>query len=494
VQFSGPYVNFYLNTSAVGALVLGEIQKKGAAFGASKTGHRRNIIIEYPSNNTHKEFHIGHVRNVCIGNTLVRLYAKSGYRPVPVNYLNDFGAHVVRCLWGLRKFHAGEAPPDNKQKWLGDIYAEASAYAKAHPEESKPELDALQAKLESRDKEIWGLFMETRQWSIDGIERLFGELAVTHRATIYEKDIKARGQEIVDALLKSGIATVGDGGAVIVDLSPYKLDIALIRKSTGAGLYITSDLALAEKKFKKFRNAVESIHITGAEQNFYFDQLFKVLELFGFKEKMTHIGYGLVNTPEGKMSSRAGNVILYETLRDAVTDAIGRETRARHTDWPEEKIAHTVRVLAQASLKFTIQKHEAGKNIVFDINEATSFDGFTAPYVLYAVARVNSIVRKAGDAAQGAGEGLSAPEEKKLILLLAEYADAIPKALAQYNPSVIAKYCFDLAQAFNEFYNKHRVLEAEDSVKASRLALCRAVRTVLADALGLLTIETVEEM
>ncbi len=495
VQFSGPYVNFFLSTSALAVLVIRDIEKKGTRYGASKIGKGKKIIIEYPSNNTHKEFHVGHLRNICIGNVLVELYKKTGHKIIPVNYLNDFGAHVVRCLWGLQKFHGRENPPQNKQKWLGDIYAEASIYAKEHAEEVKPELDALQGKLEGHDPSVWRLFMETRQWSIEGVQALFRELGVVHRAEFYEKDVKARGQEIVDALLKSGIANVGEGGAIIVDLSAYKLDIALLRKSTGAGLYLTSDLALAEKKFKKYSGAEESIHITGMEQNFYFQQLFQVLKLFGFHEKMTHIGYGLINTKTGKMSSRSGNVILYEDLRNEIRHKVKKETTDRHADWPKERINSVVDSLTHAILKFTLQKHEAEKNIIFDIEEAVSFDGFTAPYLLYAIARINSILRKSETRHQKSEyAGLTAPEEKKILFFLAAYPQIIQKALRDYNPSTVAKYCFDLAQAFNEFYNAHRVLEAEETVKQARLSLIEATRTVLTNALELLTISTVEEM
>lgn len=495
VQCNGPYVNFFLSTATLGRLIVRDIEKRGSRYGSTKIGKRQKILIEYPSNNTHKEFHVGHLRNICIGNTLVELYKKNGFRVIPVNYLNDFGAHVVRCLWGIKKFHAGEVPPENKQKWLGDIYAEASRYTKEHPEETKDELDALQTQLEARRSSIWKLFLETRQWSMDGIHALFRELGVNHTHEFYEKDVKARGQEIVDSLLKRGIAKIGEGGAVIVDLTTYKLDIALLRKSTGAGLYLTSDLALAEKKFKKFPSIKESLHITGMEQNFYFQQLFQVLRLSGFAGKMTHIGYGLVNTKTGKMSSRSGNVILYEEIRDDVRAAIERETKARHSDWDEEQSNAVIRTLTDAVLKFTLQKHESGKNIIFDLEEAVSFDGFTAPYILYAVARMNSILRKSEVRdLKSETAGLGEPEEKKLLLLLAQYSGIIEKALIDYNPSTVTRYCFDVAQAFNEFYNTHRVLDAEENIRCARLSLIQATRTVLTDALRLLTIDTVEEM
>jgi len=496
VKAFGPYVNFFLNAGVVAEMVIGEIEERGSEYGWSNEGAGQKVMIEYPSNNTHKEFHIGHFRNVCIGNPLTALYRSQGYEARAVNYLNDFGAHVPKCLWGLLKFHKDEAPPENKQRWLGEIYAEANNYIAEHPE-AKVELDEFQKKFEAREGDIWPLYVETRSWSIEQFDRLFKELGVEHEGVFYEKDIREFGQNKVDELLKKGIAKVGEGGAIIADLSASGLDIALLRKSNGVGLYITADLALAEEKFKRF-DADESVVVTALEQNFYFRQLFKILELMGFKKKMTHIGYGLVTRPDGKMSSRLGNVILYEDLRDEVYAKFYAETKERHLEWSEEKLVATSLKLTLAALKFDIQKHEAAKNIVFDIKEATSFEGFSAPYVLYAVARINSIVRKA-EAGELAGkiqwDVLATPEEKRLALMMGDYGEVIRKALAQYNPSVIARYCFDLAQAFNDFYNKHSILNAQgSSLVRARLALAEAVAQVLKNALGLLTIETVEEM
>ncbi len=495
VRAAGPYVNFFLQTSTLAKTLAKELSRSSPFRRALAMDKKRTCIIEYPSNNTHKEFHIGHFRNVCIGNTLVQLLGATGNRAIPVNYLNDFGAHVVRCLWGLQKFHAGEAPPANKERWLAEIYIEASRYVKEHPE-VKDELNALQTKLESHDPSIWPLFLETRQWSIDGIQKLFTELGVVHDYVFFEKDIKDRGQAMVDDLLQKGIATVGEGGAIIVDLSKENLGVAVLRKSTGGGLYMTSDLALAEVKYKTYKKAYESITITGSEQTTYFKQLFMILAWAGFEKKMTHIGYGLVNTPEGKMASRVGNVILYEDLRDSVFKNIEQEVLARHPDWAKEKIAQVTHTLTMAVLKFTMQKHEAAKNIVFDMKEAVSFEGFTAPYVLYAVARINSLIRKSSEGVVlQSVVHLGEKSEKKLLLLLAEYSDVVHKALGAYNPSVIAKYCFDLAQAFNEFYNSEPILTAPTpELRLARLALSSLVRDMLVRTLHLLTIDTVEEM
>lgn len=490
----GPYVNFFVAPGAMIEQVAAPVLRYKEKYGLTTVGADRKILIEYPSNNTHKEFHIGHFRNVTIGNTLVSLYRASGYKVHVVNYLNDFGAHVAKCLWGLQKLHPKAKPPVNKQKWLGEIYAEASRYYADYPEVA-PEVAEIQKQMEAKDKRIWKLFMETRQWSIDKFNALFKELGVKYEAVFFEKDIKAQGQKMVDALLQQKIAKVGEGGAIIIDLTPYGLDIALMRKSNGVGLYLTSDLPLAEAKFRKF-NADESIVITGQEQTFYFRQLYKILELMGFKKKLSHIAYGLVTLPEGKMASRTGNVVLYEDLRDSVLEQMTASTRERHPDWKEKKILANAQALAMAALKFDMQKHEANKNIVFDIKEATSFEGFSGSYILYAVARINSLLRKAKKLSKKIDYMLlTTLEEKELARLMGEYEVMVAKALANYNPSVVARYAFDLAKAFNDFYNKSSVLNSDNqALGQARLALAAATRLVLINTLGLLTIPYVEEM
>lgn len=493
VRAFGPYVNFFLDTNTLAAGVIDAVLQQGEAYGQHNAGAGKKVMIEYPSQNTHKEFHIGHLRNVCIGNTLVQLFRAAGYQVQPVNYINDFGAHVAKCLWGIQKWHAHEEPkPEVAQRWLGEVYAEASIYLEDNPE-AKSEVDAIQMQLEAHDPAIWPLFEKTRDWSLAGFKHIQAELGCAHKVTFLESQVKARGQELVDELLKKGIATEGERGAIIIDLSADNLDIALVRKATGAGVYMTSDLALAEQKFSA-HDIAESINITAIEQNFYFKQLFRVLRLNGFTHQMTHIGYGLVTLPEGKMSSRKGNVILYEGLRDQVMAYMQEEVGKRHADWTEEKIDEVAKVLTQAVLKFTMQKHEAAKTIAFNFDEAVSFEGFSAPYLLYMVARINSILRKQKPVA-GPALGLTQPAEKQLVLQLARYPEVVQKALAEYNPSTLTNYAFELAQSFGSFYHQHQILDAETpAIGAARLQLAAATRQVLVQTLDLLTIQTVEEM
>jgi len=496
VRSSGPYVNFDFDTSQYIKSVISGVLKAKKNYGKSNSGKGKKLVIEYPSQNTHKEFHVGHVRNACVGNTLVNLYRRAGYDVFVMNYVNDFGAHVVKCLWGMKKFHKGEVPPANAQKWLGEIYAEASRYIKENEAEVKPELDEMLKKLEARDPELMKLFTETKAWSVSGFAKIAAELNIQHSDIIYESEVKDEGQKMVDDLLKRGIAKVGEGGAIIVDLSEYDLGIALIRKSSGAGLYITSDLALARRKFDKYAPD-ESINITGLEQDYYFKQLFKILELWGFQGKMTHLSSGLVSRPEGKMSSRLGNVILYDDLRDEVNSRLVAETKTRHADWSDDKINNNAKVLTQAVLKFSMLKHEISKNFIFDLKEAVSFEGFSAPYILYAVARLKNLKRKAGLTKKIFPHygSLTNGAEKKLATMIALWSEVEKDSFAGYNPSAITRYVFDLAQTVSEFYNNCPILKAEvRGVGAARLKLAEAAEIVLETALGVLSIGTVEEM
>jgi len=497
IEAIGPYVNFFLNTGTVAKIVLTDIKHVSSNYCCRRElDNKKTIIIEYPANNTHKELHVGHLRNICIGNALCKIFSAQGFRVIPINYVNDFGAHVPKCLWGLKKFHANEKPPKNKQKWLGEIYVEASRYLEAHPEE-KDEVSKLLTKLEAHDRSIWPIYKKTRAWSLKGFKKIFAELHVKPKSEFYEKDTKPVGQKVVDELIQKGIATVGDGGAIIIDLTKENLDIALLRKSNGAGLYLTSDFGLTLAKKRKYPNIAENIYLTGIEQNFYFKQLFHVLQLAGFNYKMKHIGYGLVSRLEGKMSSRLGNVLLYEDLRDEVVAKMCTETKERHGDWGSRKIIKTGRALAFAAIKFEILKHEAEKNIVFDTKSVISFDGFTGPYVLYTVARINSLVKKSklGNYQQANLNLLQEQEEKKLIMILSQWKEILLKAFVDYNPSVVVKYSFDLAKTYSEFYTKHRILNAENSeIARARLCLCVAVKQILEDALAILDIATVPEM
>ncbi|MAG11403.1 MAG: arginine--tRNA ligase [Parcubacteria group bacterium] len=506
VSVSGPYINFTVEKAILAETVFKAVEKEGKKFGTTKN-EKQKIIFEYSQPNTHKAFHIGHMRNAMLGAALINLYKSQGNKVAGVTYVNDVGTHVAKCLWALEKFFAGRIPEDEKGRFLGNVYAHAAKMLEEHPEWKEQTQEVLR-NLESHEKETEKLWKETRQWSLDGFDKIYNELGIEFDESYYESDVAQNGQKTVDDLLKKGIAKESQD-VIIMDLSEYKLDVLVIRKSDGTGLYSTSDLGLAQAKAKQKWD--ESVVMTDMRQDLYFKQLHKTLELYGFDKPMRHIGYELVRLTTGSMSSRKGSVILYEDFRDEVVEHATKETKERHADWSQEKIDQTAHAIAIASIKFSMLKVKPSQIITFDKEEALSFTGFSAPYILYTNARIASILKKVtstkGDVIpvqtgihkdkkkdKKREYDFNHPTEKKLILMLAQYEEILAKAREDEDPSDMCRFTHDMAREFSSFYEQCPVKDADESTKSGRIALITAISQVMGNALGILGIQTLNEM
>lgn len=483
VSSAGPYVNVVLETDWVLARVIRPAQVK--------TNKHTRIMFEYSQPNTHKEFHIGHMRNACYGSSLVNIWRAAGRNVLAATYNNDVGSHVAKTLWAYKKFHAGEKPPTEKGRWLAGIYVEATNALAQHPE-WKDEVSDVLRKLETKDKEWFKLWKETRQWSLDEFHAIYRELGLKFDASFDESAVKERGQKIVDDLLARGIAKESDG-AIIMDFEDQKKGVLILRKSDGAGNYTTSDLALAQEKFSRY-NIDEAVIITDNRQDLYFQQLFLTLHAFGFKQKLTHLSYDLVTLPEGAMSSRKGNVVLYENLRDDVVEMATKETRARHADWSDKKVAATAHALAIAAIKFTMIKTSPKNIIVFDKAEMLSFDGFTAPYIEYTLSRINSIFKKSRGFVRVPKKYAWNSVERELWVKMVRFEQVVLRSADSNDPSEIAKYCFELAKSFSSYYENNRVLDDNKVVRAARLTLVKQLGATLKKGMDLLGLPIVTEM
>jgi arginyl-tRNA synthetase len=497
IQAAGPYVNFYLKAEAVAQLLFQAMKKEKSKFGNSALGKGQKVVIEYSQPNTHKEFHVGHLRNAALGLALVKLYQASGYKVKPVTYPGDIGAHVAKCLWALQKFHAAEKPPLNKGQWLGKIYTEASRFLDEHPE-VKNEVQQVQQLLESGGEPWVNLWKRTRQWSLTQFKDIYDELGITFDYWFFESQVEKQGKKIVNELLQKGIAERGEGGAVIVNLKQYGLEVFLILKSDGTSLYATKDLALAKRKFAKYKPDL-SLNIVDIRQSLYFKQLFKTLALMGFEKPMKHIPYEFVKLPQGVISSRHGLTVLYEDLRDQMVAYAAQETKKRHSGWSEKKVQNTAKALALGAMKFGMLKVRADQVITFDIKSALSFDGCTGPYLQYSLARIFSIFKKAGSFLRGfnpsKGRTLKEKPEKRLIMRLLGFQEIISQATQVNDPSLLAKYLYELARESHDFYEQCPVLKAESlDIKCNRLELLKAVQLVLVKGLGILGIPILKEM
>ena len=493
------YVNFTLAPGYVAQKLFETFQEEGVHFGQSNKCSAKKVMIEYSQPNTHKEFHVGHLRGTLIGDTLVRLHRAESCWTLAANYINDFGTHVAKCLWALKKLHPYDTPPRGEEgAWLGKVYVEGAAAAENDPN-AKSEMAAVLRALEARDPEWFPLFLETREWSLQGFRKIYDELGVHFDDWFYESDIKDEGKEIVVELLERGIARKSEG-AIIVDLTQYGLDIFLILKSDGSGLYSTSDLALAREKFRRYE-VDEAVVITDVRQSFYFKQLFKTLELAGFNKTLKHVGYEFVRLPEGAMASRLGRVVLFEDVYESVVKCARQETRSRHADWSDMAVEQVARAVGLGALKFELLRHDPGKVLVFDAKKAVSFQGFTGPYVQYTVARIKSIFRKAGlplefpfVSGDADASSLVLSVEKKLMLAIAQFPNMVADAREQCDPSLLCRYVYETAHLFAEFYEQCHVVGAQEPLRITRLMLCSHVALVLTQGLALLGIEVAEEM
>lgn len=498
VTAAGPYVNATLRTGDAVRRVVRDIEVAGNEYGAiglyERPSDARRLVLEYAQPNTHKEIHVGHLRNLVLGASLNAILNHAGWKSIPVSYHGDVGAHVAKCLWWIKK---SGVKMEKTGEFLGRMYAEASKELEAHPE-YKEEVSDVQRKLEAHDPEWEALWLETRRWSLDEMAAIFDDLGVKIERQYLESEVVERGQEMVDHLIQKGIARESQG-AMIVDLEDVKLGVFLVRKSDGTSLYATKDLALAEKKAQEYPDALRSLILVDNRQSFYFKQLFETLKRMGIQTPHEFIGYEFVTLKSGAMSSREGNIVTYQSFRDEVIKYASKEVTDRHAEhnWSVGKVEHTAWALAMAGMKFGMLKQDNDKVFTFDLEQAMSFDGDTGPYCQYAATRLNSILKKAGTMPDGdaaLSDAFDHESEKNLALALADFPSRIWQSAEEMRPSIMAQWCLKTAQSINAFYRDVPVLESEGALREGRLRFAAAARETLELGLGLLGIPLPDEM
>lgn len=498
VEAAGPYVNFRLEKKAFSAALIDEILADPDGYGLTKGAKKEHVLLEYGSPNTHKEIHVGHLRNFSLGLSVERLMRAAGYEVTPVNYIGDVGAHVAKWLWFFEKTYP-EAFASGKRDGLpsfGHIYTAATKLFESDEAKYKPEISAVLQALEKHDPKWEKVWKETRDACLVDIDRIFKELGIHFERTYLESEVEGPGKLLANELLEKGIAKKGEGGALIVDFESQGLGVFLVLKSDGTALYSTKELALARLKFSEYPEAARSVHVVDGRQSLYFQQFFATLRLMGFKEEMVHLGYEFVTLKDGAMSSRKGNIVTYEDFRDEMVGRVAGETRKRHEDWDEGRVKETAWMIAEGAMKFGMLKQDNDRPIVFDMDEALASTGFTGPYIQYAHSRLSSILTRAGGVPQGTPGAAATddPSEFAVLGLLAGYPAAVVQAAEAYRPSLLAQYLFDLAQASNDFYRDVPVLSSSEPDKSRRLLITRAIRAALRNGLELLGIQTPEEM
>jgi arginyl-tRNA synthetase len=512
VQAEGPYVNFFADPTALLAGLLAELAD-GSFFAAARAPVTERVMIEFSQPNTHKVFHVGHLRNVALGDALVRVFRERGHDVVAANYYGDFGIDVAKCLWWVTT-HRGAPPATERGAWLGAAYTEATA-ALAEAEAQGPERQrALAAEVRrvlegmgGADPELAALYRETRQWCLDEFAAVYRWLGVRFDVAFYESELEQAGQRLVDEYLERGVF-VPSQGAIICDLEQGGLGAALVRKSDGTTLYLTWDLVLAREKFERFR-IERSIYVVGSEQSHHFRQLFATLEKMGYERARDcrHVAYELVMLPTGKMSSRRGTAIPFGELRAAVERSIEEkmrvEDRPQRAAWDRGRWEDTVHAIAVACLRYGMLRVGNTTRVVFDVDAWTNPEGDSGAYLLYGLARISGIFRKGGRSspaelaaaiAAGGSAGFGHEAERRLLNHLLDWPRMLADVERDCDPSRLAGFLFEGVKEFSRFYHECPVLKAEPGLRAARLGLVAAAELVFTRGIELLGCEPVEEM
>ncbi|GAB4539716.1 MAG: arginine--tRNA ligase [Anaerolineales bacterium] len=514
------YLNVYFRTADYAARVTGEALRLGAAFGRGEQ-KPETVMVEYAQPNTHHSFHIGHARNALLGESLARLTEFAGYKTVRASYPGDLGLGVITVLWMYDKFYKGQEPQDvhERGQWLLKLYVEATNLL-AKKENESPEETARRESYEAERRELYrkwdsgdayvrNLWQTTREWSLEELRDILRMLDIKIDVWFYESDVDEPSKSIVDELLAKDIATDErpQGGAVIVKIDEklglkkekYKTNVIL--RSDGTTLYLTKDLALAKVKFEQY-HVDRSIYVVDNRQSMHLQQAFAILRLWGFPqaEKCYHLAYGFVSLPEGAMSARRGRVVLFKDVADeAVRRVLSLEVEKR-AEIPADQREKIAAQIGLGALVYSMLSVDNSRDIIFDMDEALSFDGRTGPYVQNAYVRANSILKKANIQTLERLNVLTfdydlTNHEIELIEKISLFPQAVQQAANEYRPLVMAAYAYELANAFHSFYHAVPVLQADsEDVKSARLALVAAAKQTLQNALRLLDIQTPEMM
>lgn len=492
VVATGPYVNFFLDKKAISSQVLGAVIAQKASYGDQDLGQGRNIAFDMSSPNIAKPFSIGHLRSTVIADSLAYIVEKLGYQPVRINHLGDWGKQFGMLIVAYKKWGDKAAVEAHPIDELLKLYVRINEEAESDPTVDEEAREWFR-KLEAGDEEALSLWQWFRDESLVEFNRLYTELDVRFDSYNGEAFYNDKMDEVIDLLANKGLLKESQG-AQVVDLEKYGIEHpALIKKSDGATLYITRDLAAALYR-KRTYDFAQSIYVVGNEQAGHFKQLKAVLKEMGYdwSDDMEHVAFGLVTKEGKKLSTRKGNVILLEpTVAEAVSRAQA-QIEAKNPDLEnKEAVAHAVGV---GAIKFYDLKTDRMNGYDFDLEAMVSFEGETGPYVQYAYARIQSILRKADFVAdENATYSLQDAESWEIIKLIQNFPATIVRAFEKYEPSVMAKFAISLAQAFNKYYAHTRILD-ESPERESRLALAYATGVVLKEALRLLGVEAPEKM
>ena len=488
------------------------------------------VMVEYSSPNTNKPLHLGHVRNNLLGWALSQLLQADGNKVVKTNIVNDRGIHICKSMLAWQKFGNGETPQSSGKKGdhlIGDYYvcfdkhyrAEVAALADRFRQEGMDEEKARERaeqeaplmqearemlrRWEAGDPEVRALWEKMNSWVYEGFDETYKAMGVSFDKIYYESQTYLDGKKKVLEGLDKGIFYRREDGSVWADLTDAGLDEKLLLRADGTSVYMTQDIGTATQRFNDYP-IDKMIYVVGNEQNYHFQVLSLLLDRLGFDwgKDLVHFSYGMVELPSGKMKSREGTVVDADDLMAEMVSQARRtvDEAGKFDDMPESERAEVARIVGLGALKYFLLKVDARKNMMFNPEESIDFNGNTGPFIQYTYARIRSLMRKAEEK----GYSINAidtdavclsQKEQELIQHTAEFADVVGQAAADYSPSSVANYCYELTKEFNQFYHDFSIMREENEAQRNfRLLLSKNVAKVVREGMGILGIEMPERM
>ena len=483
-----------------------------------KTAVSDTLLVEYSSPNTNKPLHLGHIRNNLLGASVANILAAHGDKVHTTQIINDRGIHICKSMVAWQKFGNAETPTSTGLKGdalVGKYYVLFDQQYKKEiadlvatgitEDQAKNDAPILQEakemllKWEQNDPDVRSLWKQMNTWVYDGFAKTYSRLGVHFDSYYYESDTYLLGKDTVDEGLSKGIFYSKDDGSVWVDLTEDGLDEKLLLRSDGTSVYMTQDLGTARLRYTNHPDMKGMVYTVGNEQDYHFKVLFLILKKLGYdwSSQLHHLSYGMVDLPSGKMKSREGTVVDADALMDemhATAKQISQELGKLDgmTEDEKENLYHTI---GMGALKYYILKVDPKKRILFDPKASVDFSGNTGPFIQYTHARIQSILRKAGENNAAYDTTVSLYNKEKAVLkMLGQFPATVSAAANQYSPALIANYVYDLVKHYNSYYQEVPILVEDSNIKSLRVALCAAVGQVIQKSLGLLGIEAPERM
>lgn len=497
IEVTGPYLNFRVKLD----IILENIYQLTENYGNIRDFIEKDkftqqkVVVEYPSPNTNKPLHLGHVRNMLIGSILSKFLEYKGHEVYQVNLNNDRGIHICKSMLAYKKWGNNQEPNIKTDHFVGEWYV------KFNQEEEKDnnlseEASSILKLWEENDPGTRELWKKMNNWALNGFQETYKNFGISFNKEYFESKLYKEGKEIILKNVQSGILHNTDDGAVIANLKEkYNLPDKILLRSDGTSIYITQDIYLAYLKKKDF-DYTKSIYVVGNEQDLYFKQLFAVLEMIGFKEDKFHLSYGMISLPEGKMKSREGIVVDADDIIEKMQTLAFEEVNNRYPNLSNDEKLYRSRIIGMAALKFFILKFNPKSDFIFNPKESISFEGETGPYIQYCYARIESIISKSKEkiSINIEYEKLNHVNELSLVKHLNYFPEVLDQAISTYGIHLIPQYLLALCQNFNSFYSTCKVISEDKELERARLLLIKCVQIVIKIGLTLLGIETLEEM